>query len=176
MIPKLVIVAFFGLCVIGALFADGAPLSLATDVGVTDEDACSAVQTAGPEAIQRLEASGFPHPTSDHIETYRLTLTSTREVKAIVQIDWANNFAHCLPISTETPFTVSIDMQEKAYSRLVQELRSVLETGEGTGKWGNYGTIIQFTDVTLPDGSSNWKYRASLAWWAAGFAKGSTEA
>ena len=145
----------------------GLPLSLATDVGVTDVDACTAVAEYGPMVVPRLEESGFPHATTEPVERYRLTRGG--EVEAAIEIRWIEQNAYCVPLDADLPYTISFDMNPGAYSSLVHELTSVLSTGKpSSDAWKNRISILTGTDVVDAQGESKFGYKAELAAWAAG--------
>lgn len=169
---RVIVPAFLVLAAVGVLFGDGSPLSLAADLGYSQEDACRIIQDAGPDAVRRLEETGFPRPTDYPVERYRLSQARTGEAKAIIEIDWGTNHARCLPLDPATPVTVSVDMNDRAYRDLVEELRSVVTTGQHSGDWPKYVRVLLYTSIQLPEGGSEWAYKARLAKWAAGQAGG----
>ena len=164
--PNILIPAVIAIAAAGFVMSGGVPLSLASDVGLGDQDVCSAVNAYGPVAVERLEATGFPHATAEWRERYRLTRVD--EVKAFVEIDWSNKHAFCVPLDPTLPYTASFDMNAAAYSRLVGELRSVISTGELTGGIGGYTLIVLGTDVATPTDAHDHAYERRLAVWATG--------
>lgn len=145
------------------------PLSLATDVGLTDETVCTAVDQSGPRAITRLQETGFPHASTSSVEVYRMTVAGG-EVKAMVRLDWASGTASCLPLDAATPYTASLDLEPRAYHAVVQEIRSVLVDGEAPStsladKWA----IITGTSISIPGNEAyESKYEKQALAWAAG--------
>lgn len=164
---RVIVPAFLLLAFAGIVFGDGSPLSLATDVGVTDEDACSAIRTTGPLAVERLESTNFPHATPNDVEVYELQHARTNEVKARIIVDWVNNNAACQDLTTPTPAgAVVVRMNDATYASFTSELRHVILTGETSDSWGNYLRILTYTQI---DGAKDW-YKMDLAKWAAGIA------
>lgn len=168
--PQLVVWAVLGVAAFGLYTSvEDMPASIATDVGRTDEDACAALRANADWAVARLEASGFPHATGQNVETYRLVRTDTNTVEAAITIHWIDRAAYCAPFDTNSPYTVSFDMNAKAYNALVHELTSVLTTGEmSSDKVTSGGYIVWGTSITNAEGSPNNAYRVELAKWAAG--------
>ena len=146
-------------------------MSLATDVGVSDADACAAVEGSGPTAIARLNASAFPHASTKSVEVYKLT--SNGQDEGAVRIDWARGQASCLdPGASDVP-TATMDMSPGAYGIVVAELKHVLETGKTTGHVANWLKLMWPGAVSIhapdaPGGEGSYKW--SLASWAAGVA------
>ena len=164
------IVAIFAAAIVlsSILLGPATPLSLATDVGYTDEDVCQAVDAQGSAAIHRLEETLFPHATDRPVEVYRLLREG--EPMAAVRIDWRARTATCLPLDEPMPATVDIAMSKDAYGVLVRELRSVIITGGFASPsiasmvriaWGTSTTVHTSED----EGAS---YKWALAKWAAG--------
>lgn len=145
-------------------------LSLATDAGYTDADACAAVQQWGPASVRRLESAGFPHATANPAEIYELQRSGTRE--AIVYIDWENDAAQCLSLNYPGTGHAVIDMTPRAYGVLVSEIKHTAEHGKPSGHVvGNLFTITFGTTVTVDgDASAGKQYKRALAWWATGLA------
>lgn len=164
--PHVAAYALLAIGVGGFVLAGGLPLSLGTDIGMTQEDICSTIEANAGQVVQRLDATSFPHASADPVERYRLT--SGGDVKAHVQVDWFNGNAYCVPLDPSEPYTLSFDMTPTAYQRLTTELRSVVLHGHTTGSPGAYGVIAWGTDVTRPGGAHDRAYRVELASWAAG--------
>lgn len=170
MIPALRIV-LPALVIVGVLVLvlPGGPLSLATDVGLDDETVCDAVAaTPGQSAVERLEATGFPHASADAREVYDLRKDGTRE--AIVLINWDSQTAACLPLDYKGPVTATAELDARAYGVLTSEIRHVLETGTLSGHtWGNRWALVWGTSIDLPQNpTGEWNYRLTLAKWTAG--------
>lgn len=149
------------------------PASLATDAGLTDQDVCASVVTAGPHAVDRLEQSGFPRATTGSVEIYRLARHAGGDAwttEAQVEIDWAARTARCLPADYAGPADVTFQLKPRAYDALVAELRHVLETGEPSGHvFGNWLVITLWTDVSIHNNEAYAPaYERTLAKWAAG--------
>lgn len=162
---EVVLLAGVGLVLV-ATFAPSDPLSLATDVGVRDEDACEAVRLAGPAAVERLESSGFPHATLDPVEVYRLVHAG--RIEAAVRIDWTGRSAGCVA-STHELSAAEIHLEDAAYRVLVGELQHVLETGAPSKHPGNAWTLFWGSDVRVPSNPSySDRYELELARWSAG--------
>lgn len=155
------------LLLVGAvvLLVPGNPLSLATDVGLDDTTVCNTVATNGQSAVERLEASGFPHATLDPVEMY--ALQERDEVKASVRIDWAARQASC---TTSGAPSATFVMTPRAYGVVVGELRTVLETGHTSGHVGGNAIVAWWgTEVHIPSNPAyESKYERTLAAWAAG--------
>lgn len=161
------VAGFFLVAIAGLMATADRPLDLFSDVGVDRDDACAVIERDGAGAIQRLDASGFPHATDAAYEVYRLTRTGT--IEAAIALDWQNQNAYCIPLDTAQPYTVSFDTNEAGYRALVEELTSVVETGAlSDHKVANGVDILTWTSVTAPDGSHDYSYRFQLATWAAG--------
>lgn len=158
----LLVVAAIGITI------SGAPLSLATDIGVTDQDICDALDKDGAHAVQRLQHTGFPHASLDDVERYRLTRSGTPE--AAIEIDWKAGTATCLPNTYNGPVTAELQLSERAYRVAVGELIHVVQTGDlAKGGWGNRLALLFGSDISIP-GNPDYEptYKRTLAQWAAG--------
>lgn len=161
--------------VVGVLIdqASPQPASLATDVGLQEQDVCTTLASAGAQAVARLNATGFPHPTTSSVEYYRLTRAGAEGgTEAQIRIDWSNQMASCLPAAYGGPVDVDLVMKPHAYDALVGELQHVLHTGHAslllpanwiTITWGTHVEIHQNPAYEGP-------YKARLASWAGGAA------
>lgn len=161
-----------------AFFVPVAPhqLSLAGDVGLTDQSVCDVLEAQGTRAIQRLNASGFPHPTSGHVELYRLLKDNATQAQ--IRIDWQAGEASCLPTSYDGPVDAALQMKPGAYDTLVKELRDVLQSGQVDLSAGAGASLLGGTHVEIyhaDDGRAvrgDWwdegVYKARLAAWAGG--------
>ena len=154
------------------LVAPGGLLSLSTDVGLTDEGVCTSVGRNGAHAVERLQQTGFPHPTLDQVETYTLERDGTPE--AAVRIDWPAQRASCVALDAAASATFSLS--ERAYGVLVGELRNVLETGHTSDRLlGNAFVVWIGTEVHIPGNEAfESAYERELAAWAAGRLAGGT--
>lgn len=168
-IPSVAIV--LALIVGGGVLATSvfAPMSLATDLGYTDEDACAIIEARGATGIQRLKASGFPRPTTGDVEVYRLTRDDAPQL--VLRIDWMHEHAQCLPHSYTPKPTVNVDLSERAYNALVGELTRVINgeglSGNGIGNWL---ALWWGTDITIPNHpDSSAAYKRDVTLWAAGW-------
>lgn len=152
----------------GILVGGWGPMSLATDVGLTDEEVCSAVQTEGHHAVRRLKESGFPKASTSPVEIYRLTREGTPE--AAVRIDWQNMVAECMPLTYTGPVTADLQMSNGAYRVVVGELRSILTTGTTSGGvLGDQIAVWWGTSIHIPENEAYGPtYKTTVAKWAAG--------
>lgn len=169
LLAKPLVLTVFAVAAFGLYMSNATPptASLAGDVGVADVDACAAVREHALWVVPNLDASGFPHATTDPVEHYRLTRAG--EVEAFVAIDWVNRNAYCLPLDPATPYTVSFDMTTRAYNALATELANVITTGHlSDQKVVNGFHVSTGTAVTRPDGTDDWDYKVTLGKWAAG--------
>lgn len=161
-VPALAIVL-----VVGLMLGATGGLSLAEDLGHTDEEVCAVLAQDGPAAVERLIESGFPHASLASSEVYALDQDGVRE--AILRVDWDAGTATCLPLDSRVEPTAVIEMKPSAYRALVGELALVLETGELSGSW-NYLGIILGSKISIPDNEAyESKYRREVAKWATGW-------
>lgn len=174
MLAPLLRVLVPGLVIVGAivlLSASSSQLSLATDVGKTDDATCRDIAGQhGADAVARLEQSGFPHATGGTQEVYRLSRDGTPE--ALVGIDWAQGVASCVPLDYAGPIAANLDMTPKAYGALVGELRSVIVLGHLTAPSVANGWALYWGSHVHADGrdwTGDMAYKGALAKWAAGY-------
>lgn len=164
-----IILPVVALVVVGglALSSQSAPLSLASDVGLTEAEVCDAVSATGQQSVQRLLEAGFPHASLDQVETYRLVRMGV--VEAVVQIDWTLQAAHCLPLDYDGPATAELHMKPAAYAALVGELKSVLDSGTVSWSVGNWFALTMGSSVIIPQNPEyEAEYERRVALWAAG--------
>lgn len=164
-LPALAIV-LIGAAAIGL---NAGPLSLATDVGHTDEDVCQAVTDHAAYSLDRLDATGFPRASTSTREIYQLTRNG--EVEARILIDWGARTAECLPLDGESAHTASLDMTGGAYQTLVDALKHVLATGEAPTEAGFWKAVGLWwgTSVSIPENPDYAPaYTQKVYKWAAG--------
>lgn len=163
-----VIAGIVGVAIVASAFlpARSDALSLATDVGITDQELCTLLDQHGRTAVQRLEASGFPHATKNQREVYRLLNDGRTE--AVLLVDWGQQRAECLPLTYAGVVDVEVRMTPKAYAAFVGEIRSVIREGSISLHPGNLLPVWVGTDVVIPGGVGN-LYELKAAAWAAGW-------
>lgn len=153
----------------------GSTMSLATDLGYTDEGVEHACLRDCPRLVAALEATGFPHATTADRELYVLRVGD--DVKQVIAIDWKERDAAVVAGRDAVDFTqwgtlpeTTLTLSPGAYADLVTTLQGYAngEHGRGTTSVRLVALWLQ-TGITLDDGNTldELAYRGKITTWAA---------